>query len=396
MIARVLSGAIAILFLAGSQSDGVPHQISESGKGAFEASLAVSGKQLAAAWYDTRDGHAEIYFRMLDALGRPAGPERRVTYGTDFAYEPDIDALDDTLAIAWYERNPATNALRAKLAGVSRDGHVLWVKSLSPDGHEGRNPVVRVVNGEVLCAWLDYRAGQSPEVWAGWFDAKGRQLAPPQRVAPAGRTTWNLNAAVDSRGRAWLAFDATAGTLFDELFLARVGKTTSRVVRVTDDDGVASKYPDVAFSGDRVALTWFDERDGNQEVYLTVAPVLELDELPEHPRNLERRVHRVTETPGESIGAYVTWNGRRVGLAWCDNTEGQHEIYLQQFDADGVALGAQTRLTHNPTHSLIPAIRAWRDGFALVWNEFMAGRGGPHGADARSEIWFSFVGKSDK
>jgi hypothetical protein len=392
MIARTLCAAIAILFLAAGQTD-IPRQISESGKGAYEASLTVFGKQLAAAWYDTRDGHAEIYFRLLDAAGRPAGPERRLTNGTDFAYEPDIAALGDTLAVAWYERNPGTTALRAKLALVSRDGRVLWLKTLSPAGHEGRNPVVRVVGGEVLCAWLQYPAGQSPEVWAEWFDAKGQPLVPPQRVAPAGRTTWNLNAAVDSRGRAWLTFDATAGTRSDELFLALVGKTTSRVVRLTRDDGVASKYPDLSFSGDRAALTWFDEHDGNEEVYLQVAPV---DALTESSVTFDGRARRVTQTPGESIGAYVTWNGRRIGLAWCDNSEGQHEIFVQQFDADGAALDTPERLTHNPTHSLIPAIRPWRDGFALVWNEFMAGRGGPHSADGRSEVWFAFVGKSDK
>jgi hypothetical protein len=347
---RLFAGAAAVLLLASSQNDDAPRQISKSGKGAYEASLTVSGKQLAAAWYDTRDGHPEIYFRILDASGRPDGPERRVTNGTDFAYEPDIAALDDAFAIAWYEKNPATSALRAKLTLVSREGRILWGTTLSSAGREGRNPVVRVVKGDVLCAWLEYQAGQSPEVWARWFDAKGRPLAPAQRVAAAGRTTWNLNAAVDSHGRAWLTFDAAAGTRNDELFLARVDKTSSHVVRLSPDDGVASKYPDIAFRGDTAALVWFDEKDGNEEVYLAVSPLAQLAD------GVERTARRVTDTPGASIG----------------------------------------RLTDNASDSLIPAIRPWRDGFALVWNEFVAGKSGGHGDGGKSEVWGAFVRKSDK
>ena len=44
--------------------------------------------------------------------------------------------------------------------------------------------------------------------------------------------------------------------------------------------------------------------------------------------NVDRRARRVTDTKGESIGAYVAWNHNRIGLAWCDNTPGQQEVYL--------------------------------------------------------------------
>ena len=84
------------------------------------------------AWYDTRDGHPEIYIRVLDDRGRPAGVEHRVTHGTDFAYEPDIAALRDNVAIAWYERSASEpTAYRARLAAVTREGRVLWERTLS-------------------------------------------------------------------------------------------------------------------------------------------------------------------------------------------------------------------------------------------------------------------------
>jgi hypothetical protein len=145
-----------------------------------------------------------------------------------------------------------------------------------------------------------------------------------------------------------------------------------------------SKYPDLAFNGDRAAIAWHDERDGNSEIYLIVAPTTGLRE------GIEQRARRITNTPGESIGAYVASNGTRFGLAWCDKTAGQHEIYFQAFDTSGNPLAEPHRLTHTRTNSLIPAIKPWSDTFALVWNEY-APKGPGHAAGGRSEIAFSFA-----
>ena len=365
-----------------------PTQISHSGRGAYEASLTPSGDGFAVAWYDTRDAGAQIYLQLMDASGRPAGAERRLTNGKSLAYEPDIQALGGDLVIAWYEK-AADGALTAKVGLWTREGQPRWAGTLSASNHYGRNPVVRVLGSKVFLAWIESVSPEDQAVWAQWFDANGRVSTPAMRLAPTGATTWNLNAAIDGNGRAWVAFDARVGTSHDELYLARMDsgpQLTTTVVRLTRDDAHNSKYPDLALTGNRAALTWFDERDGNQEVYLVVAPLEELKE------GLEGTATRVTKTQGNSIGAYLTWNGEQIGLAWCDDSEkGQHEIFFQKFDSAGQSLGEPRRLTRNPTSSLIPAIRPWRDGFALVWNEFAPSPRGVHAADSRSEVVFATV-----
>ena len=47
----------------------------------------------------------------------------------------------------------------------------------------------------------------------------------------------------------------------------------------------------------------------------------------------------------------------------------QHEVFFQAFDEQGSTLGEPRQLTRTPSASLIPAIRRWRTGFILVWNE---------------------------
>jgi len=371
---------------------GSPHNITHSGRGAYEASLAPdsgggNAGGFAVAWYDTRDGHPEIYSRLLDKQGEPIGPERRMTNGADRAYEAEIATIGDNLAVAWYEV-AANRSSHAMLGSWSRDGRRLWVRALALPERISKNPVVRTTRSTIFCAWLAENAARDFEVYAAWFDAKGNPIEPAQRIGPAGQTTWNLNATVDGRGRAWVVFDGRVDTRADELFVARVDKSSSRVVRVTADDGRPSKYPDLAVGGGRVALTWFDERDGNKEVYLFVAREEELVE------GLEARATRVTSTPGESIGAYVAWNAKRhrFGLAWCDDTEGQHEVYFQSFDERGRPLELARRLTFNQTDSLIPAITASDDGFALVWNEYTPGPPGAHQLEeGRSELAFTLV-----
>jgi hypothetical protein len=226
-------------------------QISNTPAGAYEASLAPilrqdSGGQaedgFMAAWYDTRDGHGEIYMRRLDADGQPAGPERRLTTGNIDAYEADLAPLRDGVVLGWYER-AKDGQVTPKVGAWALDGTARWITVLAP---RGRNTVVRAAGGLVFAAWIEDEDNDRAGVWATWRRADGVDLIPPRRIADAGRTTWNLNAAIapdatPGHPLAWVAFDAKAGTKSEELFLAETSEANDRVVRLTPDDGAASK-----------------------------------------------------------------------------------------------------------------------------------------------------------
>lgn len=374
----VLCPAIAVMACVRPPAEdrSTPIQISESRKGAYEAALVTREDGLIAAWYDTRDGNAEIYMRQLDANGTPAGPERRLTNGPEESYEPSIDRLGEDVVVTWYDKS-RDGTLVPKLGLWNRDGANSWVRALAP---RGRNPVLSVHGGEIFCAWIAAGRDGNEVVWGGWWtrDGEGEGV---RMLAPAGTTTWNLNALAREDRHASVVFDATAGTRADEVFLVDVGPDGDTVTRLTADDGVPSKYPDIAGNG-LLAVTWYDERDGNREVYLLSAAPRDLQQ------NAAARAARVTSTPGESIGAYVAWNEDRIGLAWSDTTDGQLEIYFQPFDSRGRPLSDARRVTSNRTSSLIPAIEPWGRGFALAWNEYVPAAGAHAGT---SEIAFAIV-----
>ena len=362
-----------------------PRQITESGFGAFEVSLAAQNDELAVAWYDTRDGNAEVYVRSLDADGHKAGPELRLTTTAAESYEPDIALVPDGFAIAWYEK-AHDGTTRAQLGVWQRDGTPVWSTPVAVGAGSSRNAIVRRRADELFCAWIEADEERNEFVWGGWWNLAGQPLGAPARLGAAGETTWNLNAAIAPTGDAWVVFDARAETRVDELFVATLAESRTTLARITADDGIRSKYPDLAFGADgRAAITWFDERDGNREVYLAAGRADELL-LP-----IEERALRVTTTPGASIGAYVAWNGTRIGLAWSDDSSGNYEAFFQPFDATGSPLSPPRRVSDTPTNSLVPAIEPWRDGFALAWDEVVPVPPGVPSENTRAEVVFTTV-----
>jgi hypothetical protein len=286
----------------------------------------------------------------------------RVADAARTASEPDLAVIDDDLIVAWYEKD-AAGELAAYAARIDAGGATRWRSRLSPAGVNGRNTLVRVTRGLIWAAWLQGSAGEDPEVYVGTVEAKSGAVLKSTALAPASRDTWNLNAAIDSAGRLHIVYDARLSTRAKELHLVSYDGDKVQRAMLGADDGFDSQYPDLALQGANAALTWFDQRDGNPEVYLAAGALTDLDTL------VKQNARRITQTSGASIGAYLTWSGNRLGVAWCDDTPGQDEIFLQTFDAQAQPLAAPVRMTDNRTESLIPSIRPWRGGFALAWTE---------------------------
>ena len=411
--AALLVAVPAVALLAGAQSEIV--RVSRSGRGAYEASLAPHAGGFVVAWHDTRHGRPEIYARRVDAGGRPLADEHRLTRSTARSYEPGIavaarDGADDFI-VAWYDVAADDSSSVARVGAWTGAGVPRWERRLSAAGRRGRAAVVAVAGDRIQCAWIEEapdasgagdvgkhaappsrveereRHGSPAGVWGQQFTLDGEPVGPPRRLAAASRTTWNLNLVMAGDGVAWVVFDARTGTRAHELFLARVDGDRVTVDRLSADDGADSVYPDLALGGGRAALAWWDTRDGNADVYLAI---VQRDRLPD---GIAAAASRVTATAGESIGAYVAWNGARFGLAWSDEVEPgrPEEVYFQKFTAGGVPGGAPRRLTDNPTASLIPAIHEAGARFALAWNEDVVEARGDHRAGGRSEVVFALV-----
>jgi len=386
------TGASVLLVLAAGlagcrppeQAAGGAARISSSGSGAFEVALTRFGDGAAVAWYDTRDGNAEIYLRMVDRSVRPIGPEYRLTTDEEQSYEASIAAAGDSLAVAWYDKD-AKQVLNAWLGVWDAGAGWLWKEQL---GTGSRNPVVRAAGNRLFAAWIEPNRDDpaTESVKYGFWSLDGAMHGVPQAAGPAGSETWNLNAAPGpGDDTALIAFDAPDAAGVYELFVAEAGPARARLLQVSSSDGHASKYPDVAVYGqsgnERIAVTWFDEKDGNAETYLASAPFAALE-----AGFVDRNARRISFTDTESIGSYLAWNDGLIGVAWSDRHISTYDVRFQAFDGEGTPVGTIREITNTTADSLIPAIVAWGNGFAIAWNERQASGVSGH-ASAGSEIY---------
>jgi hypothetical protein len=382
-------------------------QVSASGYGAFEPALAARGDEVIVTWNDNRHGNDEVYLRRLDGKLVPRSDEIRLTTDSTAAYETDVAILGDNVIVAWYQKNAAGDL--AVMLGMWNSANTpVWQRTVSAPGVNGRIPVLQTTGERIFLAWIEEGRDSEPAaaaevtvapppiVYGAWFDSAGNMLGERIHVAEASRTTWKLDAAVLPDARVVMAFDSDAVDRNSELFLFLVADGAASGYRLTADDGYASKYPDLAIGAKSSALTWFDNKAGNNEIYLSVFDLTDFlqgkfisgyDHLA-----VEKTAQRITTTQGNSIGAYVAWNADKLGLAWNDNDPGQHEIHFQAFDAEGHALGQARRLTNTAADSLIPAIVPFGTGFMLGWNEAVLGASHMEGSsDTRSEIVLRYL-----
>lgn len=343
---------------------------------AYELTLAISPETSWAGWHGGAGEESAIYLQPLDKDGAFPGQALRLSSeGKTLAYEPDLILAGGSPVAAWYQKNPFTNELSAWMARLNASGRREWLVPLEQGPDWSRNPVVRVDGDRLLAAWIgqpsEATSARDPAIWYREFSLAGKPLAAPREVGRADRDTWNLNATL-AAGAMVLAYDAAGAGEVNELQLIEVSGKGARQVQLTPDDDHASLYPDIQVNdAGMAALTWFDERDGNREIYLSIGPLA--DFLSGHmPSPI-----RVTHGEGESIGAYLAWNGNRIGLVWSDEAGGERRIFAQGFDSAGQPLSVARQLSTGRGNSSIPAIRASGDGFLVAWNDYeMEGTGG--------------------
>jgi len=360
---------LAVTLLAGCVS---PAVLSPPEDRAYEVSAAWVGGKPAVVWYGGRLAHEAIFLRFADATGRAMTQPIQLTDASRDAYEPSLQPLAGDLLVAWYEQESAPRGAPrrqwALLARFDATGRKLWQRQLSGEGVNGRIPVVRVVGDRIESAWLEQQADASPVLRVASLDGSGNWRQAPREAAVVGRDTWNLNAAIAPGGTFHVVFDSSQGSTEKELHwvVVKDGRVEDR--RVSRDDGAESAYPDIAFDGTRFAITWFDFRDGNPEVYLRCG---ELDSVGVPDSGLlldEAAARRVTRSKEESIGAYLTWYRGRIELAWTEGRDMHRELWRQQFDRDCLPLGAARRVDSAGAEAGIPSLASSPAGLALAWN----------------------------
>jgi hypothetical protein len=129
--------------------------------------------------------------------------------------------------------------------------------------------------------------------------------------------------------------------------------------RLTNNDSL-SLFPRVAVSGSNVHVVWHDYRDGNYEIYYKCSPDSGVSWGADT---------RLTNDSAFSYESSVTASGSNVHVVWWDNRDGNYEIYYKRSTDSGVSWGADTRLTNNSAGSYYPSAAASGSNVHVIWED---------------------------
>jgi hypothetical protein len=318
--------------------------------GAANCAVALSGQTAQIVWGDGRSGFTEVLTRGSSDGGASWGGERQLSAGRRAAsWVPTVEVAGEAVHVAWVD---------------TQDGNEEEYYRLSTDAGRTWEPAIRLTRN-VACSWAPSLAVAGSRVHLVWFDQRDSPVQPREAEAeldgilrhlglpvlpePSGFSpTEVLQARVAAKlqqviaaAPAWVAGGGDPAALeaalhaFEQHFEQSIheweiytrqsddgGKTWGPIVRLTHAPGLSHRPSIVAdmADGDRVTVLWFDDRDGNQEIYAKESA---------DGGETWSTDQRLTRAPGDSRHVSAATAGGELYAVWYDERDGNPEIYFK-------------------------------------------------------------------
>jgi len=270
-------------------------------------SVAVSGSVVHVVWQDYRNGNTEIYYKRSTDAGISWGTDTQLTNNTSGSNYPSVTVSGSVVHVVWYDGRDGNYEIYYKR---SSDSGVNWGTDirLTNNSAGSYDPSVAVSGSVVHVVWTDIRDGNL-EIYC--------------KRSPDGGVSWGID--------------------------TRLTNNTTR-----------SERSSVAVSGSVVHVVWFDDRDGNTEIY--------------YKRSTDGGVSwgtdiRLTNNTAGSYSPSVAVSGLVVHVIWEDTRDGNMEIYYKRSPDEGVSWGADTRMTNNTAMSFSPSVAVSGSVVHVVWTD---------------------------
>lgn len=218
-------------------------------------SIAVSGDNVHIVYSDNDE---IFYIRSTDG-GLNFETPVQITYSPFESYSPSISCKNDTIHITWFDRRDGNYEVYYK---NSFDNGSNWSvdKRITFDDSSSIYPFVLSENNYVYIFYQDNRSGDfniyyriSEDYGSNFGDEK--RLTEEHSYYPRGDINNNYIHIVYREGNdIFYKFSIDNGNTFNEK------------IQVSSSIGV-SEYPFCISKNDTIFITWFDERDGNPEIY---------------------------------------------------------------------------------------------------------------------------------
>lgn len=269
--------------------------------------IAVSGAVVHVVWEEYRDGNGEIYYKRSSDAGASWGADTRLTNNSAKSLSPSVAVFDDLVHLTWFDQRDGNDEIYYKR---SDDGGLSWGLDtrLTNDSFPSIYPAIAASEAGIHLAWEEHRHGNGEIYYKRSID---------------GGATWGID------------------------------------TRLTNNNA-QSFSPSIATSGEDVNIAWFDQRDGNDEIY---------DKHSTDAGSNWGSDKRVTMDADVSNYPSVSVSGSSVHLAWFDERDGNTEIYYNLSTDRGATWGTDIRLTNDVARSTDPCLAVAGSNVHVVWTD---------------------------
>ncbi len=336
------------------------------------------------AWYEFRDGDADIWFQRFDSAGQPIGVNERVNTDISIGWQGDPASAigpEGRFIFTWEDRREIGNSdLFAQWfdANGTRVGDNFRVSDSGVPGDQSISAVHISSDGTTLIAWDDRRYGLTGDIFAQFLNPDGSPRGSNFRVNddPIGQANqYEPDVGGDDSGRfvvVWM--DGRGTNSWDwNIFLQRFKSDGTRLgnnIPVTPDESTQwAPRVSVGASGEFV-VCWDDRRQGQWDIYAQIysssgAPV-----------GGNFRVNQDGGNADQYGGALAINRFGELIIVWTDLREGNEDIYAQRFDINGNRLGPEFKVNDDrgtaPQHSATVAA-APGGGYWIAWADAREG-----------------------
>jgi hypothetical protein len=277
--------------------------------------LAAWLNRVHVAWRDEQHGNSEIHHRMSTDAGLTWGSAERLTQDPGASTSPSIAVHDSIVHLVWSDDRMGQSEIFYKR---STDRGITWDadRRLSPGTFAALFPSVSATASRVHVVWA-----------AGWEIYHVRSLDNGLTWENADRLTydpaisWFPSVALSDTVVHLLWHDQRDGYM-DVFYLRSVDSGTSwqNDTNLTANNA-NSNIPCLAASDSMVHIAWYDNRDGNYEIYYKRSF--------DHGMTWEDDI-RLTQDSAASKAPCCAVSGARVHVVWTDFRDGNWEIYYMQ------------------------------------------------------------------
>ena len=345
---------------------GGERRLTNDAAGSVRPRLVASGGGYMVAWVDNRLEDAHIFLRRLDAQGAPAADLQRISVRRGSHFQPSVVPAGEGYGVAWHGTGEGVGVVyfaRVDANGVVVGGDV----DLSGGGANAAHAEV-VWNGqEYAVAWTDSRHGDS-EVYFRRVSAAGEAVGGAVRVTNVAGEASVPSLVHLGAGRGYaVAYNEHADGVFN-VWLQRMdaaGAPVGAPQRVSTGPDNANA-PRLLHIGGGYAVTWYDTRDDNTEIYVA--------RLDANGARIGDNI-RVTNGAHPSVLPSIVRTVTGYGVAWQDRRAGNHEIWFRHLDDLGVPVAQPVRISNDPDNSFGPSLAWTGDTFGVAWYDTRHGEG---------------------